>query len=90
MFIGLLILVVLIALPIFLYNRLVSLRVRAQNAWSDIDVQLKRRADRPQPGRDGERLRWPRARYSRGGNSGQNKSRSRAERRSGATRSGRE
>jgi LemA protein len=28
-----------------LYNRLVKLRVRAQNAWSDIDVQLKRRAD---------------------------------------------
>jgi LemA protein len=45
MFIGLLIVVVLVALPIFLYNRLVSLRVRAQNAWSDIDVQLKRRAD---------------------------------------------
>jgi LemA protein len=28
-----------------IYNRLVSLRVRSQNAWSDIDVQLKRRAD---------------------------------------------
>ncbi|HEX2076996.1 MAG TPA: LemA family protein [Longimicrobium sp.] len=28
-----------------LYNRLVALRLRAQNAWSDIDVQLKRRAD---------------------------------------------
>jgi LemA protein len=28
-----------------MYNRLVKLRVRAQNAWSDIDVQLKRRAD---------------------------------------------
>jgi LemA protein len=27
------------------YNRLVSLRVRSENAWSDIDVQLKRRAD---------------------------------------------
>jgi LemA protein len=27
------------------YNRLVGLRVRSQNAWSDIDVQLKRRAD---------------------------------------------
>jgi len=37
---------VLIALMIVgLYNRLVKLRVRAQNAWSDIDVQLKRRAD---------------------------------------------
>jgi hypothetical protein len=28
-----------------MYNRLVKLRVTAQNAWSDIDVQLKRRAD---------------------------------------------
>lgn len=28
-----------------MYNRLVKLRVTAQNAWSDIDVALKRRAD---------------------------------------------
>ena len=28
-----------------MYNRLVKLRVTSQNAWSDIDVQLKRRAD---------------------------------------------
>jgi len=28
---------------IFLYNRLVSLRNRAKEAWSDIEVQLKRR-----------------------------------------------
>jgi LemA protein len=27
------------------YNRLVALRVRSQNAWSDVDVQLKRRSD---------------------------------------------
>jgi LemA protein len=46
MLIGLLVVViVLVALYVILYNRLVSLRVRAQNAWSDIDVQLKRRAD---------------------------------------------
>jgi LemA protein len=46
MLIGLLILVVvLVLLFVSLYNRLVSLRVRGQNAWSDIDVQLKRRAD---------------------------------------------
>lgn len=37
--------VVLVAGYVVLYNRLVSLRVRGQNAWSDIDVQLKRRAD---------------------------------------------
>ncbi|MGH7477457.1 MAG: LemA family protein [Longimicrobiales bacterium] len=43
---------VLIALAVVLgiyimatYNRLVGLRVRADNAWSDIDVQLKRRYD---------------------------------------------
>ena len=42
---GLLVVVALVAIVVFLYNRLVSLRVRAQNAWSDIDVQLKRRAD---------------------------------------------
>ncbi len=46
MLIGLIVVViVLVALYVILYNRLVSLRVRAQNAWSDIDVQLKRRAD---------------------------------------------
>ena len=27
------------------YNNLVSLRVRVNNAWSDVDVHLKRRAD---------------------------------------------
>jgi LemA protein len=41
----LLVLVALVVFVVFLYNRLVSLRVRAENAWSDIDVQLKRRAD---------------------------------------------
>jgi len=46
MLIGLLIVViVLVLLFVSIYNKLVSLRVRAQNAWSDIDVQLKRRAD---------------------------------------------
>jgi len=41
----LIIVIVPIVLYVVLYNRLVSLRVRSQNAWSDIDVQLKRRAD---------------------------------------------
>jgi LemA protein len=46
MLIVLLIVVIALVLSfVSLYNRLVSLRVRAQNAWSDIDVQLKRRAD---------------------------------------------
>jgi LemA protein len=30
---------------VFTYNRLVRLRVRAENAWSQIDVQLRRRYD---------------------------------------------
>lgn len=36
---------ILVLAVIFIYNRLVSLRVRAQEAWSDITVQLKRRYD---------------------------------------------
>ena len=31
--------------PIFIFNRLVALKNRAREAWSDIDVQLKRRYD---------------------------------------------
>jgi LemA protein len=39
-------LVALVAVfAIVTYNRLIVLRVRSQNAWSDVDVQLKRRAD---------------------------------------------
>src|SRR5438552_9107328 len=30
---------------IYVYNRLVRTRVRAENAWSQIDVQLRRRYD---------------------------------------------
>src|SRR5574340_865998 len=41
----LVVVVVVIALVIGLYNSLVQLRVRADSAWSDIDVQLKRRYD---------------------------------------------
>jgi LemA protein len=39
--VGLLVAFMIVAM----YNRLVKLRVTAQNAWSDIDVALKRRAD---------------------------------------------
>jgi LemA protein len=46
---GLIVLLIILAVIVFalvgIYNRLVSLRVRSQNAWSDIDVQLKRRSD---------------------------------------------
>ncbi len=47
--IGLIVVIVLLAIIVFMligiYNTLVQLRVRADNAWSDIDVQLKRRYD---------------------------------------------
>lgn len=36
---------VLVALGVVLYNRLVQLRNRVDNAWSQVDVQLKRRYD---------------------------------------------
>ncbi len=39
------IIIVLAVLVIGGYNSLVQLRVRAESAWSDIDVQLKRRHD---------------------------------------------
>lgn len=39
------ILAILIIWPIVIYNGLVTLRNRAKEAWSDIDVQLKRRYD---------------------------------------------
>ena len=40
-----LIIVILLVLIIFLYNYLVKLNIRCQNAWSQIDNQLKRRYD---------------------------------------------
>jgi LemA protein len=40
-----LILVALVAFVFLLYNSLVKLRVMADGAWADIDVQLKRRHD---------------------------------------------
>jgi len=39
------VLIVIAFLLIGMYNSLVQLRVRTDNAWSDIDVQLKRRHD---------------------------------------------
>ncbi len=40
------VLLVIIALALIgIYNSLVQLRIRADNAWADIDVQLKRRYD---------------------------------------------
>jgi LemA protein len=37
--------IILIAIGIALYNKLVQLRNRSENAWADIDVQLRRRYD---------------------------------------------
>ncbi len=45
---GWIVLAIVVLLGIFLagmYNSLVQLRVRSESAWSDIDVQLKRRHD---------------------------------------------
>jgi LemA protein len=45
---GLIVLLIVLAAVVLIglmYNSLVQLRVRAESAWSDIDVQLKRRHD---------------------------------------------
>ncbi|HEX9760649.1 MAG TPA: LemA family protein, partial [Candidatus Acidoferrales bacterium] len=42
---ALLVLGVLVVFVVVVYNGLVRLRVQAENAWADIDVQLKRRYD---------------------------------------------
>ncbi|TME48539.1 MAG: LemA family protein, partial [Chloroflexi bacterium] len=36
---------VLVLYVVYRFNRLIRLRVRTQEAWSDIDVELKRRHD---------------------------------------------
>jgi LemA protein len=45
MLILLIVIAVLVAVVIGIYNGLIRLRVQCDNAWSDIDVQLKRRYD---------------------------------------------
>ena len=45
MIIALVVIAVVVLMVIVVYNGLVRLRLQAQNAWSDIDVQLKRRWD---------------------------------------------
>jgi LemA protein len=45
MWIALIVIVVLALLIMGMYNGLVRLRVQCDNAWADIDVQLKRRYD---------------------------------------------
>ena len=45
---GIIVLIIILGLVVLIglmYNSLVQLRVRADSAWSDIDVQLKRRHD---------------------------------------------
>ncbi len=43
--IGLIVLAVLVVIVIAMYNNLVTLRIRVKEAWSDIEVQFKRRYD---------------------------------------------
>lgn len=45
MIVAIVVIAVIVLLLIVLYNGLAGLRVRADSAWSDIDVQLKRRHD---------------------------------------------
>jgi LemA protein len=45
MLIVLIVIAVLVVVAIAMYNSLVRLKVQCDNAWSDIDVQLKRRYD---------------------------------------------
>ena len=45
MWIFLIVVALVVVFVISLYNGLISLRVQCDNAWSDIDVQLKRRYD---------------------------------------------
>lgn len=45
MLILLIVIAVIVVVVIAMYNGLVKLRVQCDNAWSDIDVQLKRRYD---------------------------------------------
>jgi LemA protein len=45
MLVILIVIAVLAVLVVAIYNGLVKLRVQADNAWADIDVQLKRRHD---------------------------------------------
>jgi LemA protein len=41
----LVIIILIVVVFVYLYNSLVKLRNRVKNAWSQIDVQLNRRAD---------------------------------------------
>lgn len=43
--IGLIVFAVLVVIVIAMYNNLVTLRIRVKEAWSDIEVQFKRRYD---------------------------------------------
>jgi len=49
MIVGVILIVLLLLIPVFMvvgiYNALIKLRNRVKNAWSQIDVQLKRRYD---------------------------------------------
>ena len=45
MIIAIVVVVILLALTVLVYNRLIRSRNRTDNAWAQVDVQLKRRYD---------------------------------------------
>ncbi|HHH80258.1 MAG TPA: LemA family protein [Thermoplasmatales archaeon] len=42
---AIIILLILLAIPVYYYNKIIRLENRIDNSWAQIDVQLKRRAD---------------------------------------------
>ena len=42
---AIIILLILLAIPVYYYNKIIRLENRIENSWAQIDVQLKRRAD---------------------------------------------
>ena len=74
----LVVIALLVVWLIALYNGLVQKRNRVDNAWAQIDVQLKRRRDLiPNLDRDGQGLRGARARHVRGRDRGARRRRGR-------------
>lgn len=62
------IVVILLIVFVLIYNRLVNMHNQMKNLWAQVDVQLKRRHDLSQPGRDSQGLHAAREGNTRSGN----------------------